>query len=93
MADIKRWWADTQVENERRRLENERREKKGEEPGPKPLKWYEMVFYSVLGGGGVLGAAAANSRREKNSTDRRITGYLRNIGVLPNGNGTDPKKK
>ena len=93
IAEMKRWWADTQLENERRRLENERREREGEEPGPKPLAWYEMVLYSVLGGGGIVGAYAANSRREKNSIDRRVTGYLRNIGVLPNGPDTAPKKK
>lgn len=91
IAEMKRWWSDTQLENERRRLENERRKKEGEPPGPKPLRWYEMVFYSLLGGGSIVGAAAANSRREKNSTDRRITGYLRNIGVLPNGDGTKKK--
>ena len=95
IADMKRWWADTQVENERRRLENEWRKREGEPPGPKPLRWYEMVFYSIVGGGGLLGTAAVKNRLTKDSTDRRITGYLRNIGILPNGNGTppDPKKK
>jgi hypothetical protein len=38
----------------------------------------------LVAAAGLLGANAVKKRKDKDETDRRITGYLRNIGVIGN---------
>ena len=85
IVEMKRWRADMVMENDRRREENERREKNNEPPGPKPLTWYEQMFWTAVAGTGVLAGRAA----QKRDVDKRIGGYIRNVfGPNPgNGNG------
>lgn len=84
-AEMKRWRADMQVENDRRRVENERRERDGKEPGPKPMTWYEQMFWTAVAGTTLLAGRSA----QKRDVDKRIGGYIRNVfGPNPgNGNG------
>jgi len=70
---FKKWWADVQLENQRRREEND--------PDNPPMPWYQQFLIGAGGAVGVIGARWASKRDQ----DRRIGGYLRNLGLAGNG--------